>query len=647
MQDQDYKLMANAIRALTMDAVEKANSGHPGMPMGMADVATILFSEFLKFNPLDPNWPDRDRFILSAGHGSMLLYSLLYLTGYQDITIEDIKKFRQLESKTAGHPEYGLLEGIETTTGPLGQGLANAVGMAIAEKMLQARHGSKVFNHYTYVVVGDGCLMEGISQEAISLAGHLNLNKLVVLFDDNKISIDGPTSLTTSDDTIKRFEAVCWNAVSIDGHNFTQIREALKNAQKSDKPTLIACSTIIGYGSPNKGGTEHCHGAALGASETEEVRKNLNWPYPPFEIPANILQMWKEIGTRSIKEYQKWYDANRELYFGYMLPQDWNKSLNKLKQEFLSSNKKMSTRKASGMVLEALSQNIPELIGGSADLTGSNLTKPKEFKAITSDDFSGRYIYYGVREHAMCAIMNGMALHKNFIPFAGTFLVFSDYCRPAIRLSALMGLQVFYVMTHDSIGLGEDGPTHQPIEHLASLRAIPNLFVFRPANAMETAQCYEIALKMPYSPSLFSLTRQDVPALNEYTCEADKGAYIISPAKGKLKVTIFATGSEVSIALEAQKELHTKKIGTAVVSVPCAEIFRRQSSRHRAKILNNNSIKIAIEAGIKLGWEQFIGNDGIFIGMEGFGASAPAEDLYNHFGITKERIVAKVSFILK
>ncbi|MGB4191599.1 MAG: transketolase [Rickettsiales bacterium] len=642
MENKDYKLMANAIRVLTMDAVQRANSGHPGMPMGMADVATILYSEFLKFNPVDPNWVDRDRFILSAGHGSMLLYALLYLIGDPEITIEDLKNFRQLGSKTAGHPEVELLSAVETTTGPLGQGLANAVGMAMAEKILNEKYGSKSFNHNTYVVVGDGCLMEGISQEAISLAGHLKLNKLVVLFDDNKISIDGPTSLTISEDTIARFKASGWNATSIDGHNYEQIRSALTAAKASDKPSFIACSTIIGYGSPNKQGTEHCHGAALGELEVAKVRENLNCPDEEFIIPENILKNWREVGLKSIEEYKLWQENNISIEFNCDLPNNWQQSIIKLKEEFLNSDKMMSTRKASSLVLAALAKDIPQLIGGSADLTGSNLTKPSDFEAINANNFSGRYIYYGVREHAMCAIMNGLALHENFIPYAGTFLVFTDYCRPAIRLSALMQLQVFYVMTHDSIGLGEDGPTHQPVEHLSSLRAIPNLYVFRPASALETLECYKIAMSIRHSPSLFSLTRQDVLALNDFNCQVEKGAYIISPHRGELKVTIFATGSEVAIAIDAQKELHQKNIGTRVVSIPCFEIFGEQSEEYKAELLDNYSIKVAIEAGLRQCWDQYIGRDGIFIGMNSFGASAPADKLYEHFGITKENIVKRV-----
>ena len=644
MNKQKYKQMANAIRFLSMEAIEKANSGHPGMPMGMADVATILFSEFLKFNPLDPTWPDRDRFVLSAGHGSMLLYSIFYLTGYPDVTLENLKQFRQLGSKTAGHPEHEMLLGVETTTGPLGQGLANAVGMSIAEKMLAARHGEKAIDHHTYVIAGDGCLMEGISQEAISLAGHLNLNKLIVLFDNNHISIDGPTSLTVSEDSLARFKSAGWNAEEIDGHDYDQIRAALSRAKQSDKPTMIACTTVIGYGAPNKGGTEHCHGAALGKEEIAATKKALDWPYSPFEIPEDILAAWRRLALRSQNAYNKWQAENKNFSLAEMLPKNWDSQLTALKEKLALTKPKLSTRKASGMALAALATEIPALLGGSADLSGSNITKPSGFKAINAQDFSGRYIYYGVREHAMGAIMNGIVLHKGFIPYGGTFLVFSDYCRPAIRLSALMGLRVLYVMTHDSIGLGEDGPTHQPVEHLASLRAIPNLKIFRPACTVEVAECYEIAIQMEDCPSLFSLTRQDIPTLRDNVKQnlSKLGAYIISEYQGEFKVTIFATGSEVEIAIKAQAELHKSNIGVRVVSMPCLELFDQQPQEYQIDLLDNSSLKVAIEAGVKQGWEKYIGRDGIFIGMQSFGASAPAEQLYQHFGITKENLVKQV-----
>lgn len=620
--------MANAIRFLSLDAVEKANSGHPGMPMGMADVVTILFAEFLRFDPKNPRWEERDRFVLSAGHGSMLLYSILYLAGYEDISIDDIKSFRQLGSKTAGHPEYGLLEGIETTTGPLGQGLANAVGMAISEKMEEARNKNHI-PHYTYTVVGDGCLMEGISQEAISIAGHLQLNRLIVLFDDNKVSIDGPTSLTISDNTQDRFKASGWNVKNIDGHNFEEIREALKWAKESNKPVLIACRTIIGYGSPNKGGTEHCHGAALGSEEVRAVREKLDWAYPPFEIPEEVLKNWRSLGKKS--------NTKRELK---ELPEGWNEKLLSLKAKFADEKHKISTRKASGLAIEALAEKIPNIISGSADLSGSNNTKPSFFRAISKSDFSGNYIYYGVREHAMCSIMNGLALENKFIPFGGTFLVFSDYCRPAIRMSALMGLKVFFVMTHDSIGLGEDGPTHQPIEHLSSLRAIPNLYVFRPADGVEVAECYEIALNLENAPCLFSLTRQDLPIVRDDAKEnlSSKGAYVLSEAVGNREVTIFATGSEVAIALEVQKELMTHEIGARVVSVPCVELFFKQDEKYISDILDDSTFKVAIEAAARQSWDYFIGRDGLFIGMKSFGASAPTKDLYEFFGFSPKSI---------
>ncbi len=642
--------MANAIRALSMDAVEKANSGHPGMPMGMADVATILFSKFLKFNPKNPNWADRDRFILSAGHGSMLLYSLLYLTGYAEITLDEIKNFRQLHSKTCGHPEFGEAGGIETTTGPLGQGIANSVGFAIAERGLNARFGNDLVNHYTYVIAGDGCLMEGISQEAISLAGHLKLNKLIVLFDDNQISIDGPTSLATSEDQIKRFEASGWNTISIDGHNFEQIEQAISKAQKSDKPTLIACRTIIAKGAPTKAGTSDSHGSPLGKAEIEGARKNLGWDYPAFEIPNEILNLWRDAGNRSQAEYNSWNERLKksdkksefERVISGKLPANFSEKINEAKIAF-SKSTPMATRKSSGMTLEYLVDALPELIGGSADLTGSNLTKTKTLKPFTSSDYSGRYIYYGVREHAMCAAMNGIALHGGFIPYGGTFFVFTDYCKPAIRLAALMKQRVIFVMTHDSIGLGEDGPTHQPIEHLAALRAVPNLQILRPADAVETAESWQIALESENTPSVLVLTRQNLPNLRGENISENlskKGAYEIMQEKNP-DVIILATGSEVSLAVEAAKDLISKGKKVRVVSFISWELFEKQNQEYKNYILGEGSSAkiIAVEAGSKLGWERYIGRKGKFIGMNSFGASAPAEKLFTHFGITKEAII--------
>jgi len=640
--------MANAIRALAMDAVEQANSGHPGMPMGMADVATVLFCNFLKFDPRHPKWPNRDRFILSAGHGSMLLYALLYLTGYEDMTIEEIRKFRQLGAKTAGHPEYGHASGIETTTGPLGQGLANAVGMAIAEKMTAARVGDKVISHKIYTVVGDGCLMEGISQEAISLAGHLKLNNLIVLFDDNHISIDGPTSLATSEDTLKRFEASGWTVNSVDGHNETEIARALAKAQDVDKPVMIACRTTIAFGAPTKAGKASSHGAALGKEEIEGAREKLGWNYPPFEVPEHIRKSWRAVGRKGVATCNAWKATNPSYTVADELPQGWEEKFQAFKKLVSEKHPNEATRKSSQEVLEVLNPIIPQLIGGSADLSGSNNTKTKTLAPITANDFSGRYIYYGVREHAMAAVMNGMALYGGFIPYGGTFLVFSDYCRPAIRLAALMNIRVIFVMTHDSIGVGEDGPTHQPVEHLASLRAIPNLNVFRPCDAVETAECWELAIKSQ-GPSVLCLTRQNVPALRlEYTPEnlSALGGYVIreeaAHIRHNLEVTFIATGSEVSIAAHAQKLLAAQNISSKVVSMPCMELFDAQPEAYRKKVIEDGTIIVAVEAAAKFGWEKYIGEYGMFIGMKGFGASAPATDLYKHFGITAEEIVRQV-----
>jgi transketolase len=652
----NYQEMANSIRALSMDAVEKANSGHPGMPMGMADVATVLFSDFLKFNPKDPNWADRDRFILSAGHGSMLLYSLLYLTGYEDITLDQIKNFRQLGYKTCGHPEFGLSGGIETTTGPLGQGLANSVGFALAERMLNARFGNDLVDHHTYVIAGDGCLMEGISQEAISLAGHLKLNKLIVLWDDNKITIDGAVSISSSEDQLKRFEAAGWNVASVDGHNFDEIRNAIANAKNSDKPVLIGCRTTIAKGAPTKAGSNSSHGSPLGKDEIAGTRKILNWTSEPFVVPENILSTWREIGTKNIKTYNSWKNKLRtsenkkefERVMAHKLPANFTEEVQKAKQVFAASAK-MASRKASGESLKYLAAALPELIGGSADLTGSNLTK-NDLKPVTASDYYGRYIYYGIREHGMCAAMNGISLHGGFRPYGGTFFVFTDYCKPSIRLAALMHQPVVFVMTHDSIGLGEDGPTHQPIEHLASMRAIPNLLVLRPADANETLECWQIAIENLTGPSMLVLSRQDLQNIrNKYIEEnlSAKGAYFVKENEAP-QITLLATGSEVGLALAAAEKLAAENIKANVVSMPSWELFEKQKKKYKKQILGNASHpKIAIEAACKFGWERYIGTKGSFIGMNSFGESAPAEKLYEHFGITADAIVAKAKEILK
>ena len=648
--------MANAIRALAMDAVEKANSGHPGMPMGMADVATVLFGQFLKFDPKHPHWPDRDRFVLSAGHGSMLQYALLYLTGYEDMTLDELKNFRQMGAKTAGHPEFGHATGIETTTGPLGQGIANAVGMALAERLMAARYPA-LTDHYTYAIVGDGCLMEGISQEAISLAGHLNLSKLIVLWDDNKISIDGPTDLTISEDTCARFAASGWATQSIDGHDQAAIAKAIALAQKSDKPSLIACRTTIAYGAPTKAGTSASHGSPLGKTEIEGARERLGWPHAPFEVPADVLGAWRAVGAKGKSAYEAWNAAfsasDQKETFGRAvageLPEGWVAALEDFKKKLAESKPTEATRKSSENALGVLTAAIPEMLGGSADLTGSNNTKTKAMQPVQAGSFAGSYIYYGVREHAMGAIMNGIALHGGFIPYGGTFMVFTDYCRPAIRLSALMGQRVVYVMTHDSIGLGEDGPTHQPVEHMAALRAIPNLYVFRPADAMETAECWAMALSLNSAPSILSLTRQNLPALRtSYAPEnlCARGGYLLA-GDDSAKVTLIATGSEVSIALDAQKKLSEKGVPTKLVSMPCWELFDAQPASYRQQVLGKDTLKVAVEAASGFGWERYIGTDGIFIGMNGFGASAPAPELYKHFGITAENIVESVGRKIK
>lgn len=650
-QSVNSKKMADAIRFLAMDAVQKANSGHPGMPMGMADVATVLFTQFLKFDATQPHWPDRDRFILSAGHGSMLQYALMYLTGFEEITLDQIKNFRQLHAKTAGHPEFGEAAGIETTTGPLGQGIGNAVGMALAERMLNADFGDALVNHYTYAIAGDGCLMEGISQEAISLAGHLGLNKLILLWDDNNISIDGEISLSDSTNQLMRFEASGWNTQSIDGHDHAAIAEAIAKAQQSDKPSLIACKTTIGYGSPTKAGTSATHGAPLGEDEIAATRAKLGWNSPAFEIPQDILDAWRGAGTRSQHLVQQWGEAldksGKEASFTQRmsgeLTDGWQQKLDAFKKHLAEEQPEEATRKSSGRTLEVLGDALPELVGGSADLTGSNLTKTKAMQPVTREDYSGRYLYWGIREHGMAATMNGMALHGGFVPYGGTFMVFTDYCRPSIRLAALMKQRVIYVMTHDSIGLGEDGPTHQPVEHLPSLRAMPNVNVFRPADATETAECWTLSLAAKETPSILSLSRQNLPSLRtQYTSDnlCAKGGYVLKDVNNA-EVTLIASGSEVEIATQAQAQLAEKGIAAKVVSLPCWELFDQQPQSYRDEVLGTG-LRVGIEAAIGFGWEKYLGTEGIFIGMPGFGASAPASDLYKLFGITAENVVKQV-----
>ncbi len=643
--------LANALRVLAMDAVQQANSGHPGMPMGMADVAATLFARHLKFDASAPQWPDRDRFVLSAGHGSMLLYGLLYLSGYEDIDLDDLRNFRQLGSKTPGHPEYGHLAGVETTTGPLGQGLANAVGMALAERMLAARFGADIVDHHTYVIAGDGCLMEGISHEAISLAGHLRLNKLIVLFDDNGISIDGPTSLSVSDDQGARFRACGWNSLSVDGHDSEAIDRAINEAKSADRPTMIACRTVIGFGAPNKAGSAAAHGAPLGEAEIAEARAQLGWSHGPFEIPQDIVASWREFGSRGGGSRRLWEGRLAGLEAGLRgeferllagdLPVGFGGAMADYKRQLVAEKPGWATRKSSQEALEVMTRAVPEMIGGSADLTGSNNTKTGATAPVGADDFGGRYIYYGVREHGMAAAMNGMALHGGFIPYGGTFLVFSDYCRPSIRLAALMGLRVVFVMTHDSIGLGEDGPTHQPVEQLAALRAIPNLNVFRPADGVETAECWQLAVQSKDRPAVIALTRQGLAAVrltdsDENLC--GRGAYILAEAEGPRRMTLLATGSEVGVAMAARDLLQDQHIGTAVVSMPCQEIFDEQPADYREAVLGSGR-RVAIEAAVEFGWRRYLGEGDVFIGMEGFGASGPIDSLYEHFGITAAQVV--------
>ena len=647
--------LANAIRFLSIDAVQKANSGHPGLPMGMADVATVLFTKFLKFNPSNPKWFNRDRFILSAGHGSMLLYSLLYLTGYKDISINDIKKFRQLNSKCAGHPEYGHISGIETTTGPLGQGFGNAVGMALSERILAGSFGSKISDHYTYVIASDGDLMEGISHEAASLAGHLNLKKLIVFFDDNGISIDGPVSLSNSENTINRFKSYNWNTISINGHDPDAIASSIRCAQKSDKPTLISCKTKIGFGSPNKEGKSSAHGSPLGEDEIKLTRATLNWPNDPFIVPTNILKRWRDSSNSGKIKFKKWNSVFSKLTPAQQkefnrrlkgtLPTKVSSTLAAFKKELIKDPISVATRQSSEMVINRISHLIPEFIGGSADLTGSNNTKAKEAQIISSPKYKGQYIYYGIREHAMAAVMNGMSLHQGIIPFGGTFLIFADYCKPSIRLSGLMEQRVIYVFTHDSIGLGEDGPTHQPIEQLASLRATPNVNVYRPADTTETIECWEHSLNTINTPSVLALTRQKLaPVRNKFNKNnlCSLGAYELESSSNNPAVTLFASGSEVNLALSTMKLLNKNKISCRVVSVPCFELFKEQHLNYQKQIKGKSKINVSIEAGVKMGWNDICPENTLNISIESFGASAPFEELYAHFGLTAEKIYKQI-----
>ena len=639
MKNCSHNDLANAIRFLSVDAVQKANSGHPGMPMGMADVCTVLFRDFLKFNPINPNWVNRDRFVLSAGHGSMILYSLLYLSGYKSISLDDIKNFRQLNSICAGHPEFEPSSGIETTTGPLGQGIGNAVGFALAEEILKAKYGKKSFNHKTYVLAGDGCLMEGISHEALSLAGHLKLKNLIMLFDNNSISIDGPTSLTVSDKYKKRFESYNWGYIEINGHKEKEIFKALKKVQKANRPTVISCKTKIGFGSPNKSGKSSAHGSPMGEDEIKLIRKKLKWSHDPFVIPDNILNTWREIGKKGLKEEQKW---KKNSYKKENFENQISSIIQNAKNAVVSESKNLATRKSSENILKELTKNLPNLIGGSADLTGSNNTKTENQKIISPGKFKGNYIHYGVREHAMASIMNGLALHSNLVPYGGTFLVFSDYCKPSIRLSALMKQRIIYVMSHDSIGLGEDGPTHQPIEHLSSLRSIPNLNVFRPCDSTETIECWELALTCKDKPSVISLTRQNLNQLRtvfESKNLSSLGAYEIFRSNENIKLTLMASGSEVDIAVSAAKKLAEKKIYAKVISVPSMELFDDQPEDYKLRILGETELKISIEASQPMSWKKYVGKNGTTLGIEDFGKSAPYKDVYKHFKLTDDDVV--------
>ncbi len=645
------KDMANAIRALSMDAVQAANSGHPGMPMGMADVATVLFSDFLKYDPKAPKWADRDRFVLSAGHGSMLIYSLLHLTGYARPTMQDIKDFRQITSPCAGHPENFKLEGVEATTGPLGQGFAMAVGMAIAERHLNSQFGDDIVDHKTWVIAGDGCLMEAINHEAVGLAGHLGLGRLNVLWDDNDITIDGGTELSTSEDIPARYRASGWHVVSCDGHDFDDIRKALSEAQADPRPSLVACKTIIGYGSPNKQGTSATHGAALGEDEVAATRKQLGWHDKPFEIQEDILASWRQIGAKGAAENAAWRERLKahslsEEFIRRMsgeLPADTG--IQAYLEELAKDPPKVATRKASEMTLGALTAAIPDMLGGSADLTGSNNTKTPSTNPLTKDDYSGRYIYYGIREFGMAAAMNGMALHGGIIPYGGTFLVFTDYCRGAMRLSAIQNARSIYVMTHDSIGLGEDGPTHQPIEHLQGLRAMPNMLTFRPCDAIETAECWALALQNDDGPSTLALTRQGLPPIRHDVSAnlCEKGAYLVKSAEAEKRLVIIATGSEVCLAIEVAEKLEAQGTGVDVVSMPCTELFDRQSVAYKNELLGGDGImRVSIEAGTTFGWERYTGLNGLNFGVDSFGASAPINDLYDHFGLTSEKITPQI-----
>ena len=641
---KQYKELANCIRFLSIDAVQKANSGHPGMPMGMADVVTVLFKEFLNFNPKNPDWINRDRFVLSAGHGSMLLYSLLYLTGYKSISLDDIKNFRQLDSICAGHPEYHPNSGIETTTGPLGQGISNAVGFAISEEILKKKFGKAKIDHKTYVVAGDGCLMEGISHEALSLAGHLKLKNLVLLFDNNSISIDGPTNLAVSDDHEKRFKSYGWDYLKINGHNFKEISKALKKTQKSKKPIAISCKTKIGYGSPNKSGKASAHGSPLGEDEIKLVRKKLSWKYEPFQIPNDLLKEWKKIGDEASEKAKNQENKFKNIITKNEILNSYNDSIEKIKNNYLENPKSLATRKSSEMFLDIVSK-LPNIIGGSADLAGSNNTKTKNHKIIKPGDFSGNYIHYGVREHAMCGIMNGIALHSNLIPYGGTFLIFSDYCKPSIRLAAMMKQRVIYVFTHDSIGLGEDGPTHQPIEQLTSLRSIPNLNVFRPADLIETFECWQLALENKKTPSVIALTRQAVKPIREKKSsknESSTGAYEVLRTGEEIKLTIISSGSETSLACDISHKLATESIYSKVVSMPCQELFDQQSKDFKNKVLTETELVVSIEASETDYWKKYTGTNGLNFGINDFGKSAPYKEIYNHFELSSESIIKKI-----